>query len=250
MSAERRAKVLAYVTDKGSATAAALCGDLGIAPATVYRDLAALADEGLIKRVRGGALAVEPDERPISLESQLNLEAKRAIGAAAAKLVRPGSTIFLDASTTVQSMVPLVRRIPGLTVVTNSPDIALDITRGDTGVEVILIGGALRHRTRSTAGPMAVASLRTINVEIAFLGASAINRDGLSSFNLSEGETKAAAVDAAERVIVLADGSKLGKRGLVQVCPLDRLDMLISDPGADESNLLDLADAGLKIATA
>ena len=249
LGSERRARILSYVNEHGSAAAAELEASLRIAPATLYRDLAALADEGVIRRVRGGAMAADPrDERPIYLEERLNVEAKRAVAAKAAELIRPGSTVFLEASTTVHAMVPLLRDVSGLTAVTNSPEIALDLVRGD--VEVVLIGGALRQRTRSTVGPMAVSALQALQVELAFVGVSAITADGLASMNLSEGETKAAIIASAERAVALADASKLGRRGLVHVCAVTRLDRLIVDAGATASDVAELEGAGLAVVLA
>lgn len=191
-------------------------------------------------------MAVDPgDDPPVSLESQRNRDAKHTIATAAVELITENSTIFLEASSTVRSLTPLIRRIPGLTVVTNSPEIGLDLMRGTA--EVILIGGALRQRTRATVGPMAVASLRSISVETAFVGVSAISAEGLSSMNLSEAETKSAIMDSAETSIGLADSSKLGKRGLTQVSDLGRLSLLITDTDADPQEILQLENHGLQV---
>lgn len=246
---ERRQAVLEHLKLNGSASVAALGELLGASPATVHRDLDRLARDGLIERVRGGAIAPLNDDPPVSAERARNVSAKKAIAQAAAKFVRPGvQSVFLEASTTMAHLVPLVRDLGEVVLVTNSPEIALELSQSQS--DVFIIGGQLRQRTLSTVGPQAINALSEISIDVAFIGISALNEDGLSSMNSIEAETKSAIIKAAAQVIALGDSSKLGKRALVPVAPLSDIDVLVTDSGASEADLQLLRAAGMEIVVA
>lgn len=246
LGTERRARLLSYLNGRSSATIAVLCELLDASPATVHRDLGVLARDGLIQRVRGGAMTVDVHDDPsVAIERRRNVEAKKQIARAALDLVRAGSTIFLEASTTVSCLATLIRTVSGLTVVTNSPEIALDLMGSES--EVILIGGNLRRKTLATVGPLAVSALRGIRVEQAFIGVSAIGTDGVSSMNMTEAETKVAILESAGQVIGLADAEKLGRNALTRVAGLEAIDLLITNSAASPQNVQALRDKGLSV---
>lgn len=233
----RRQEILKYLRSHTSASISTICDLVGASPATVHRDLEALAEQGLIERVHGGARSLEGlDDPPVAGERLRRIPEKRDIAHAALALVDDSVTsIFLEASTTVACLAPMLRELSDRVLVTNSPEIALDLVTGSA--EVILVGGNLRRRTLSTVGPLAVQMLSSVRVDLAFIGVSAIDATGLSSMNAIEVETKAAIIQAAGRVVALGDAAKLGKRALVPVAPLSDLEALVTDAAAAPDDL-------------
>jgi DeoR family transcriptional regulator, aga operon transcriptional repressor len=250
LASERRHKILRYLHDHGSASITTICELVAASPATVHRDLEMLADKGLLSRVRGGALSIEgDDDPPVALERGKRVGEKQAIADAAVGMIGPDvNSVFLEASTTVSAMVPALRGMEDKVFVTNSPEIALELVKGRA--EVILIGGELRPRTLATVGPLTVAALELVSIDMAFIGVSAVDIEGLSSVNLFEAETKSAILNASTRSIALGDGDKLGKRALAAVGPLSSIDGLITDAGAPAEQVALLRGAGLEVTLA
>lgn len=248
LSHERRQDVLDRVRSNGSASVSALAKLVGASPATVHRDLDYLSREGFIERVRGGAVALN-DDPPVHFERGRYVLEKKAIALAAAAMAKPGvKSIFLEASTTVAHLVPHLRHLQDVVMVTNSPGIALDLSQSHS--DVVIIGGNLRQRTLSTVGPQAIEALGNIAIDLAFIGISALNDEGLSSMNAIEAETKTAIIRAASRVVGMGDSRKIGKRELVPVAPLSAMDVFITDSSAAEEDLVGLRRSGLRVVVA
>lgn len=247
---ERRQELLRYLRTHGSASVATICEVVGASPATVHRDLEFLADKGLIERVHGGALSLEVlDDPPAVVERHKRVDEKQRIADAALGLIDDHvNSIFLEASTTVAHLAPALRAMADVVLVTNSPEIALELVSGKA--EVVLIGGNLRHRTLSTVGPQAIQALASVRIDLAFIGVSAVDEGGLSSMNMIEAETKSAIINAAARVVALGDGGKLGHRSLVPVAPLSALDELVTDAGAPPEHVASLRAHGLDVVIA
>jgi DeoR family fructose operon transcriptional repressor len=236
--------------DRSGTTLGELVEVLNVSAATVHRDLERLANSGDIIRVRGGAISHQElvDDPPVVLEKKRNTEPKRAIAREAVQHVVEGQVIFLEASSTVSQMVPLLRRFGELTVVTNDPSIAMDAVRF---AEVVLIGGSLRRQTLATVGPMAESALSHVHVDVAFVGISAIDAEhGISSFNLTEAETKRQIINSADHVVGLADGSKVGRVGLAHVTSASKLQVLVTDPTANEDEVARLRSLGVVVSYA
>ena len=210
---------------------------LGVSEMTVRRDISELSRQGLLVRVHGGAAALtgrSSEEPGFDAKAGLQIEAKRAVAAAAARLVGPGSSVALSAGTTTVEVARALRAVPDLTVVTNSPRVA-DVLHdpGDHTRTVVLTGG-VRTPSDALVGPVAAAGLRGLHVDLLFLGVHGFEvRAGLSTPNLSEADTDRALMAAAGRVVVVADSSKWGVVGLKSFAALDDVDVLVTDPGLD-----------------
>lgn len=239
--------MLRYLREHGSASISTICELVSASPATVHRDLELLAGKGLIQRVHGGAMSLETlDDPPVTEERRRRVAEKQAIADAAIGLLEPGArSVFLEASTTVSCLVPLLRGIEDKVFLTNSPEIALDLVAGHT--DVILIGGDLRSRTLAAVGPLTITALESVSIDLAFVGVSAVDTEGLSSMNLIEAETKSAILRGARRSIALGDGMKLGRRALAPVGPLSELDALVTDASAPADEVAKLREAGLDV---
>jgi len=205
---------------------------LGVSDMTVRRDLDVLAAAGLVNKVHGGATApggLSADEPGFEAKSHRQLEEKEAIARSAATLVEPGQAIGLTAGTTTWRLAHYIIDVPELTVVTNSIQVANvlhGVRRPD--LTVILTGG-VRTPSDALVGPVTVATLRALHVDMLFLGVHGMSEDGFSTPNLLEGETDRAHLASAERVVVVADHTKWGVRGLSRIARLAEAQVLVTD---------------------
>ncbi len=229
--------ILEAVREHGGVRVADLVERLGVSEMTVRRDIGELSRRGLVTRVHGGAAAVggrSSEEPGFAAKSALEVEAKRAIAAAAAELVEPGASVALSAGTTTAEVARALREKPGLTVVTNSPRVADLLHDPADHARTVVLTGGVRTPSDALVGPVARAGLRDLHVDLLFLGVHGFDTAaGLSTPNLSEAETDRALMAAAARVVVVADSSKWGVVGLMSFAGLDAVDVLVTDRGLD-----------------
>lgn len=229
----------------------ALAARVGVSPSTVRRDLARLQREGRIARTYGGALVRDGfTERSFGESAQLNQAAKAAIADAALDLVPPGGTVFLDAGTTCLALARrLVDRGP-LTVVTRGLEAALLLVRGEQ-VDVTLLGGDVRPLSHGVVGPLATLGLQRLSVDVAFLGADAVDPErGLGEPTVDETYVKEVAASRATDVVLLADGSKLGPAALPAWLPLEAGWTVVTDPSVPDAAVGRLRESGVRVQVA
>jgi len=233
LAALRQAKILEEVRRTGGAKVSALTEILGVSDMTIRRDLDMLDSRGLLTKVHGGATvvehasAVEPEFETKSLREP---DEKATIAARAAELVTPGMAIAISAGTTTWALAHHLFEIPNLTVVTNSIKVA-EVLHGHTraGVTVVLTGGE-RTPSGGLVGPVAVQSLKSLHVDLAFMGVYGFDVEaGLTTPNITEAETNRAMVEAARQLVILADHTKWGAVGFAQIAPLSAVGTLVVD---------------------
>jgi len=228
--------------------AAELCG---VSPDTIRRDFRKLSDEGLVRRTHGGVLPTEQFtfDSPIGTREVLHREEKIRIGRYAAGLVGEGETVAIDAGTTAIEAISYLLKTPELTILTYSLDVARAAV--DAGeLNCIMLGGIIRRNTYSAVGPDAVTMLNRFQATTLFLAANAVSIDrGLMTPNRMEAEVKQGLIDISQRVVLLADSSKLGRRALVSFCRLSEVDTLVTDTGADPDQLEPLRELGIEVVT-
>lgn len=233
LATQRRSRILALVDEYGAVKVSDLVDEFGVSDMTVRRDIESLAEQGLVERVHGGALAVggrSSEEPGFSAKSALMTAQKVAIAEAAAALVEPGSAIGISAGTTTYELARAVRGIPDLTVVTNSVPVAQLLHEAGTAGQTVVLTGGIRTPSDALVGPVAVAALRSLHVDWVFLGAHGLDlHAGLTTPNLVEAETNRALVACARHVAVLVDHTKWGVVGLSTFLELDRVDTLVTD---------------------
>jgi len=231
--------MLERIQRDGGVSVAALARSHGVSPITVHRDLERLAREGLVERVHGGARAVEPSgppggAPPIATAWSQRVEqaaaAKDAVAAHAAGLVVPGSTIFLDASSTA---LQLARRLMAgppneLTLVTSSPAIAYEMQAEP--VHVVVTPGELDQHMRMIAGRWTVEFVSQLNFDLAFVSAAGITlEEGLTTSRRPLADVVNAARSAAQRTVALIDATKFGRASLLTIMRADDPDLIITD---------------------
>lgn len=235
LARQRQEEILERVRLSGGVRVAELVEQLGVSDMTVRRDIEALAAKGLVARVHGGA--TDPrrrsaDEPGFSAKSTLQIREKQAVARAAAALVEAGSSIAVSAGTTTFELARELRSIPDLTVVTNSVPVAQLLHETNRKDLTVVLTGGVRTPSDALVGPVAVATLRTLHVDVAFLGVHGMDgRAGLTTPNLVEGETHRALLDCARTRVVVADHTKWGVVGLSTIAPLSDVDVLVTDDG-------------------
>lgn len=234
LAAERHSQILSLLRQRRSIRVGELAQELGVSEVTIRRDLDALAKENLISKVHGGATLPTPsgtDEPGFEAKRHLNELEKTAIALSAARLIKPGFAVGLSAGTTTWTLAHLLRDIPDITVVTNSPPIA-DVLAGapKTTDESIVLTGGVRTPSDALVGPLAVRALGDFNLDVVFLGVHGMHPDtGFTTPNLLEAETNRAFIRAARAAVILADHTKWATPGLARIGGIDIADVLITD---------------------
>jgi DeoR family glycerol-3-phosphate regulon repressor len=252
--AARHDAILNEVSNAGSCTVASLARRLDVSGETIRRDIKRLASQGLLRKVHGGATLPAPlQEASFTQRMGQNAAAKEAIAAAAAAHVADGETLSFDTGTTTAYVARGLAARRNLTVVTNSLDIVRTLAGGSGpgGNRVFMAGGAMHAELGCALGPTAADFVSQFRVRTVFLSAGAIDAvDGLTDFDMAEAQFSRALIEAAERVIVVADHSKFGKRALVKACDIEAIDMLITDapPPADLAERLDQTGVVVEVA--
>lgn len=246
---ERRQRILDTARARGTVSARELANALGISEVTIRRDLRLMADEGLLRRTRGGAILTQAlAHEPSSYEKGLEAgDEKLAIAKLAVELVSDGASIILGPGTTTLAMARLLVGHRDLTVITTSL-LVPPVLAASPSIEIVLAGGTVRSSIDAVVGPAAERSLRTLRAGLAFLSGTGFSAErGLTTPNLLVSATDQALIDAAHQVVVLADHTKVGRQAVFQTVPADRVDILITDDAADPGEVARLRDAGIDV---
>lgn len=230
----RHELALELLSESGEVSVAELGRRAGVSDMTIRRDLEALERRGLVRRVRGGAIAAASRgyEPPFALRSGRHADVKARIGRRAASLVRDGEALIIDVGTTPLELARALSDRTGLTVLTPSLRVA-DVLTHNPDMRVIVTGGIARAGELSLIGDLAERAFTDLHCDTVFLGAGGIDATvGVTEFNLDDARVKRAAVASARRCVVLADSTKLGYVAVAAVCPLQRVDVLVTDDGA------------------
>jgi DeoR/GlpR family transcriptional regulator of sugar metabolism len=247
LSVSRQAGLLARLREHGPASVDVLARDLGVTRSTIRRDLARLADSGVIVRTYGGAAATANGTAPTQPDPRL--DAKREIAATAATLIENGQTIAISSGTTT---LELARRLVDrrLTVITNALDVAT-VLLDRPGIDLVVLGGVVRSGMHSTLGHLAELALGELRADVLFMGIGAVSAEqGLMNDSIPEILTDRALRRAARACVVLADASKLGGVAPAFVFELDEVDTLVTDGDADRAEVAALEARGLRVIVA
>ena len=221
----------------------------GVSEITVRRDLDELVDEGLVERFHGGArlTARSVPETLFADKPRLHAQEKETIGAIVASLVKNEDTIFLNAGSTTLSVLRQLNQYK-VRVVTNNaaaPGEVID----DSGVELILVGGLYRAKSNSLYGDLAVMTLSQIHASACVLGTNGVSaKTGLTSSVYGETVINRLMVERCQgKVIVVADGSKIGMTSSFACVPLNNISVLVTDSSADQEELAAIRAAGVEV---
>ena len=246
---ERMHHVLRMLESRDSVQVSELAERFSVSEVTVRSDLASLAQQGLVARVRGGVRALQQGQSEVGFDLRLRLEVerKRAIARAAAALVGEGEAVALDASTTAYYLALELRTKRELVVVTNGLLIASALADAP-GITVLVTGGILRLSAMSLVGDFGTDVLRTTRINKGFLGARGLSLErGLMDLNPDEVRIKQEMCDACEQVFGILDGTKWHRSALLSFVPVDELAGIVTDSSAPADEVTAWRAGGVEI---
>ena len=233
--AQRREELLALLRERGAASISQLSVALQTSESTVRRDLDYLDAERLVRRTHGGAVVVgRTTFEPLFTDRRWhNPDEKTRIGRLAASLLEPGQSVLFDSSSTVLSAAEaLVQRPVRITAVTNDVNLASVLTMASGGMKVLVPGGEIRAGSFTLLGSSTKSFLERLHVDVALVGIHAITGSLLTEGGLDVADVKRSIIQAAERVVLLADCSKFGPPAFFEVARTDVVHDLITDRDA------------------
>jgi DeoR family fructose operon transcriptional repressor len=226
---ERQIKIQDFIRTQEFVDAAALASRLKVSESSIRRDLIDLEGQGLVRRVRGGAvsLLVREESRSIGWAANRAREEKQRIGKAAAALLEDGQTVMMDGGSTTAEV---ARQMLGnsLQVITNSILIA-QIFYDSKSVELTLTGGYLYPRLGVLLGPICEETLSRVAADVLVMGTGGITEAGLSNTNTLIVGSEHKMIEVSRRVIVVADNSKFGRQAMAHLTPLENVDVIVTD---------------------
>jgi len=241
---ERKQKVVELITKDDGYSVDELATTLGYSKPTIRRDLDELADQNIIERTYGGAVPVVTRTQKYDQRKIHNQEAKAAIGERAVEEIHEGLTVCFDSGSTTFEVSKQVSDQLSFVAVTNNPSVGQQLAQDDARVE--LTGGRYRADHRTLVGPRAVRDIERLKFNLLFLGTEGIHpKTGLSTLNDRQARIKEVMIESAERVVLVADHSKIGKQNHVIFARLNDIDLYITDAGIPESLETALDDADI-----
>jgi DeoR/GlpR family transcriptional regulator of sugar metabolism len=250
-TAQRLATIIELISRKGSISIKELEEIFNVSRMTIHRDLARLEKEGILRRVKGGAILSRSTsaELTFSLREQRNREKKLLIGNRATNLVEDGTAIAVDASTTALHFVRCLKRrqFSNLIVVTTGIKTALELI-GEHGIQVILCGGLVREISLSLVGKLASLALKNFHCVKAFISGEGLTfENGVTASNVLEVESKQELMESASESVLLLDSSKFGKTAFVTIAPVESFNIIITDAGIPDSFKRGIVERGVKL---
>ncbi len=230
MREQRLVDIMTIVRKSGYASLQELSDQLGVSLSTVRRDLAKLRSSGVVAMGKNGVIPVAENivDTPVSFRSNVNANAKAFIAQDALRLVLPGSTVFLDSSTTVLKMADGLRNIQDSVIVTNSLHVVKRLK--DCAASVRLIGGEISPASHGFFGPAAEQAVSRYNFDLAFFSPVAVTPQGFAAETIEPAAAlRRAAMEQAHSSVLLFDSSKIGLTRPYNIAPLEDFKYLITD---------------------
>lgn len=228
---ERHQYIIKEINEKGHISVVELCESLHVSSVTIRKDLQFLEDSRLLFRTHGGATRHNPyqTDRPVNEKEKIHESEKVLIGRAGASLVSKNDSIIIGSGTTTQFLAREINPIGTLTVVTSALNVTLELLKHQN-VDVIQLGGSVRSTSSSVVGQYANNILDNFFCSKLFLGVDGIDLDyGISTTNAQEATLNQKMINVAQKVIVLADSSKFGRKSFGKIADFSKIDTIISD---------------------
>src|SRR5262245_2826635 len=247
---ERRRLIRSLVESQAQCSVGDLARRFDVSAVTIRSDLAALADGGALVRIHGGALPPgEGEEVPINIKQALYHAEKVRIAAEAAGMIQDGETVILDSGTTTAEIARQVRglKLRSLNVITNALNIAVLLANAHH-VNLIIPGGVLRRKSWSLSGPQAEAALRDLQADRLFIGVDSLDPDiGLMTPHVLEAKLNALMIRIARQTVAVTDSSKLLRRSLSVIAPVEQVHLLITDRAAPPEAVAAIRARGVEV---
>ncbi|MCW9733030.1 DNA-binding transcriptional repressor [Avibacterium sp. 20-15] len=252
---ERQLAILDYLHTNGKTPVEQLANYFATTGTTIRKDLTALEKQQKVLRTYGGVVLAGQEkaadiELPMTNKTHINLLQKKKIAKAAIGFLKDGDSIIIDSGSTVLQMIPHLAEFNDLTIMTNSLHIMNSLATLEKAHQLLMCGGTFRARSASLHGILAESTFEKFSFDKLFIGTDGLDLElGLTTFNEVHGVSKAM-TNAAKQIIVLADSSKFGRRSPNIVCPLEKIDVIITDNLLDEKTHNALLDKGISVVIA
>ena len=228
---ERKREIVENLNQhNGIASMNYLCKKLYASRSTIRRDLIALEEEGIVKRSHGyvSVIVKSANESPIGMRRIENLDKKQIIAGKTAPLLKDGMVIFLDSSSTVCQLAPLLKLRHNITIITNGINIANELSNAQD-LKCFLCPGVLKHKSLSIVGEFASSFIKNFNAELAIISCKAINTKGIFEGDDSQGLVKKSMIENANKTVLLCDNTKEEAGGFFKLTDFRDIDVLISN---------------------
>ncbi len=244
---ERRQYILDKIKLNRKVLSTNLSTELNVSEDTIRRDLNELSNNGLIKKVHGGALPLENKAPSYDERSNYNLEEKNIIAKKAVSLIKEGQVIIMSGSTTNLQLAKIIPSDINATIYTYSLPIAIQLTE-HSSIEIIFIGGKLNKRAQVTVGLDVVASISQLRADLCFMGTGGIDiAKGMTEPNWEVSHIKRIMIDASDQVVVLCANNKINEVKRYPVTPINDINTIITDIDPNDQIFKPYKDKGITI---
>lgn len=238
-STGRRSAILQILKQNSNISVSELSVKFGVSEVTIRKDLNLLKERNLLVRTRGGAILnearKEDDDTSIRFKKLAHYREKKAIGRAAAEMIKEGDTIIIDSGTTAFQIACNLHKFRNLTILTNALNVAQEVLSYKR-FNVILLGGHIRSASESVVGALAESNLKMFYCDKLFMGVDSFSiENGLSTPNVEEANINQIMISRSREVIAVFDSSKVNKRALAFITTLDKINKIVTDDGMDKS---------------
>ncbi|MFB4296283.1 DeoR/GlpR family DNA-binding transcription regulator [Actinomadura sp. NTSP31] len=254
---ERWNALLELLADAGRLSVEEAAARMAVSAATIRRDFDQLAQQQMLTRTRGGAVAQSVSyDLPLRYKTARNATEKQRIAAATAELATPGSIIGLNGGTTTSEVARVLATradlhaeggAPAITIVTNALNIGAELAVRPH-VKIVLTGGVPRPQSYELTGPLATGIFDHVTLDVAILGVNGVAVEhGATCHNEGEANVNRLMAERADQVVVVADGSKVGRRAFARICGTHRIDVLVTDGTVAAADVAAFTEAGVRV---
>lgn len=247
LTAQRKQLILSRLASHGQIVAGELAVELGTSEDTIRRDLRELAQQGKLQRVHGGALPASAATGDLRVRQQVSTDEKQALGRFGAQLVKPGQVVMLDGGTTA---IQVARQLPAdlrATVITHSPNVAVELA-AHRHIEIIVLGGRLFRHSMVNVGASVIEAAARFRADLFFLGVTGVHPEaGLSTGDAEEADVKRALHARAAETVVLASSEKLLSASAFVIAPMKALSLLVVPEGTKPRTVAALRAGGVAV---
>jgi DeoR/GlpR family transcriptional regulator of sugar metabolism len=247
LTAQRKQLILSRLATHGQIVAGELAVELGTSEDTIRRDLRELAQQGKLQRVHGGALPASAATGDLRVRQQVSSDEKQALGRFGAQLIKPGQVVMLDGGTTA---IQVARQLPAdlrATVITHSPNVAVELA-AHRHVDIIVLGGRLFRHSMVNVGAAVIEAAARFRADLFFLGVTGVHPEaGLSTGDAEEADVKRALHARAAETVVLASSDKLLSASAFVIAPMKALSLLVVPDGTKPKTVAALRAGGVAV---
>ncbi|MFD2540268.1 DeoR/GlpR family DNA-binding transcription regulator [Sphingobacterium chuzhouense] len=246
---DRHEYILKKIKNNTKVTIQELCDEMKVSSVTIRKDLKLLEEKELLFRIKGGASSTNPYavDRPILVKETINSEEKNRIAKAAIQMIQDTDSILIGSGTTAYALARHLNPEHPLTVITPALKVALELSNKPS-IEVLQLGGLIRPNSSSVAGQYAMRILEDVSCGILFLGVDGIDLEfGITISNITEATLNQKMLQTSQKIVILADSTKFGRRGLGKVCNLEDVDYIVTDNNTSKKYILALEEAGIQV---